>query len=239
MSENLVLRLVHRHQPLPALLHLGFERADGLPLPAHRAGQFVQFWFEGRSQRRSYSIATAPEATASMRWEFCVAPRPGGLASAFFQAMRVGDVIEASGPFGRFGVSARDQAGRYLLLATGTGAAPYRALLPGLLQQAHAAQAPVHLVCGARTWAELPWQDEFAALAENGALDFIACLSREASTRSGVLHGRVQNALQTLSPRPGDLVLLCGNPQMVDECFEHVRSAGLAPAMIRRERFVS
>lgn len=240
MSENLVLRLVHRRQPVAALLHLVFERADGQPLPVHRAGQFVQFWFDGHTQRRSYSIATAPDTRASMHWEFCIAPHPDGVASMVFKAMQPGDEIEISGPFGRFGISARDQAGRYLLLATGTGAAPYRSLLPGLLDQARATSTPVHLICGARRWAELPWQDEFAALAQNtDGLEFTACLSRERSARSGTLHGRVQGALQALAPRPGDLALLCGNPQMVDACFEHLRSAGLAPAMIRRERFVS
>lgn len=244
MPETLPLRLLE-HRPLgPDLAHLVFAHADGTALPPHRAGQFAQFWFarQGEALRRSYSIATPPQAAPSQHWEFAVARHPGGLGSEHLHGLREGETIGASGPFGRFGIGPNDRAPRYLLIATGTGVAPYRALLPELLQRARTEPARVLLIAGARSLEALPYHDAFADCARtHPELDYRVCLSRQSppATLPGALPGRVQAALEQLAPQPQDLALLCGHPAMVDDCFERLRQAGLAPARIRRERFVS
>ena len=61
-----------------------------------------------------------------------------------------------------------------------------------------------------------------------------------AQAHADVRHGYVQNVLPELSPDPAtDIAYLCGNPNMVDACFEALKAHGLPVPLIRREKYVS
>ena len=50
----------------------------------------------------------------------------------------------------------------------------------------------------------------------------------------------MQDALAEFSPEAGrDIAYLCGNPNMVDACFEALKGYGLPIPTIRREKYVS
>jgi NAD(P)H-flavin reductase len=50
----------------------------------------------------------------------------------------------------------------------------------------------------------------------------------------------VQDALADFAPdAAGDIAYLCGNPNMVDACFESLKADGLPIPQIRREKYVS
>ncbi len=50
----------------------------------------------------------------------------------------------------------------------------------------------------------------------------------------------MQNAMAELLPDAGgDIAYLCGNPNMVDACFEALKEHGLPIPQIRREKYVS
>ena len=242
MTARIPLRLSHRHAITPSVLHLGFEHAEGAPLP-FRAGQFIQLHVVdafGMLQRRSYSLAGAP-GEGGGRWEILVGLAPGGLASARLAQMAIGETVEATGPFGRFGLTARDAAPRYLMIATGTGIAPFRSMLPDLAARA-AAGAEVVVLHGVRDSAQLYFREDFIAAARRApGLSYFGCLSREAVPGDSphALAGRVQQALDALSPCASDTACLCGHPEMVDEVAARLRTAGLAPPSIRRERFTA
>ncbi len=236
------LRLVERRTIAPAVLHLCFEHADGEPLPS-RAGQFLQLHLidaHGTEQRRSYSMVQPPTAQAR-RWEILVGLAPGGLASARLAQVAIGETVEATGPFGRFGLTPRDQAPRYLMVATGTGIAPFRAMLPDLVARARSG-AQVVVLHGVRQAAQLYFRTEFeAAMAETENLHYLGCVSGEPvdPAQSVLVAGRVQPVIQRLAPQPGDIACLCGHPDMVDEVAAQLREAGLSPVAIRRERFTA
>jgi NAD(P)H-flavin reductase len=133
---------------------------------------------------------------------------------------------------------------RYLLIGTGTGVTPYRAMLPLLEQQIAQRNLQVVLLFGARTPAELLYGDEFRAFADRhpGNFRFVPCLSRElpADPHPDVRHGYVQQFLGEFAPDAAtDIAYLCGNPNMVDACFEALKGHGLAVPQIRREKYVS
>jgi NAD(P)H-flavin reductase len=72
------------------------------------------------------------------------------------------------------------------------------------------------------------------------------CFSRElpaegsAHAHADVRHGYVQNFLDAFAPDAGrDIAYLCGNPNMVDACFEALKGYGLPVPQIRREKYVS
>ncbi len=229
----------------PAVRHMAFEPADGAPF-AFVPGQFVQIHFnylDGKPTKRSYSVATIGNGAGVVpRIEIAVSYVEGGAATNLLANLREGETVEASGPYGRFCLMDADANRRYLLVATGTGVTPYRAMLPQLRTLA-ARGAEVALVYGARNEGELLYGDEFETFAEkNPHFRFYACFSRvaRAQPRAHDRSGRVHVALAELQPHPEhDIAYLCGNPEMVDQAFAMLKEAGLPVPHIRREKYVS
>lgn len=246
MSEHFPLRLTRSHMLAPQVRHMAFARADGKPF-AFVPGQFVQIHFErdGKALRRSYSIATWPgdPANPAQDLEMAVSYVDGGAATALLSNLAEGQTIEASGPYGRFCLHDDDANRRYLLIATGTGVTPYRAMLPLLRRLIPERGIEVALLFGARNPTELLYGDEFARFADEvPGFRFHACFSRHgrATPRADDHAGYVQTVLPSLAPDPArDIAYLCGNPNMVDACFALLKDAGLPVPHIRREKYVS
>lgn len=231
----------------PSVAHLAFTRADGEPL-RFVPGQFLQVHFsygDGTPTKRSYSLATRGEGEdASKLVEIAVSYVPGGAATALFEGLEIGDCVNASGPYGRFCLLPGDSNGRYLLIGTGTGVTPYRAMLPLLQQRIREHGTRVVLLFGARSPGELLYGDEFRAFADAHPdhFRFVPCFSRELpdDPHPDVRHGYVQQFLAEFAPDPAtDIAYLCGNPNMVDACFEALKEAGFEVRQIRREKYVS
>ena len=245
------LKLVSRRMIAPTVAHLSFLRGDGQPLD-YIPGQFIQIHFthaDGTPARRSYSLATQHDHAlgAGEAVEIAVSYVAGGAATALFEGLPDGGTVDASGPFGRFCLMPNDANRRYLLIGTGTGITPYRAMLPQLAQLMAQRGVEVVLLQGARTPDELLYGDEFRAFANaHAGFRYLPCLSRElpgegsAHAHADVRHGYVQNALAEFAPdATGDIAYLCGNPNMVDACFEALKEHGLPIPQIRREKYVS
>ena len=245
------LKLTARRMIAPTVAHLSFLRDDGLPLD-FIPGQFIQIHFtlaDGSPARRSYSLATQHDHALGPgeAVDIAVSYVAGGAATALFEGMPLGGSVDASGPFGRFCLLPQDANRRYLLIGTGTGITPYRAMLPQLDTLMRTRRVEVVLLQGARTPEELLYGEEFRAFAEaHAGFRYLPCLSRElpaagsAQAHADVRHGYVQNVLPELSPDPAaDIAYLCGNPNMVDACFEALKAHGLPVPQIRREKYVS
>jgi len=231
----------------PAVRHMSFERADGKPF-AFVPGQFVQVHFhyeDGKPTKRSYSVATvghgAPDPVS--RVEIAVSYVEGGAATALLSNLAEGGTIDASGPYGRFCLMDSDTNQRYLLVATGTGVTPYRAMLPRIRELSVTRGCTFALVYGARNEAELLYGEEFEAFArEVPGFTFHPCFSRRMreTPRPNDRSGRVHVALSELNPDSAtDIAYLCGNPDMVDQAFALLKDAGLSVPHVRREKYVS
>lgn len=231
----------------PSVGHYQFVRDDGQPLD-FVPGQFIQVHFryaDGTPAKRSYSLATIHDHALGPgeAVEIAVSYVPGGAATALFEGLPEGGHVEASGPFGRFCLMPGDRNARYLLIATGTGVTPYRSMLPQLQSLMAERGVEVMLLQGARTPAELLYGDEFRAFADaHPGFRYVPCLSRELppDPHPDVRHGYVQQHLGEFAPDAArDIAYLCGNPDMVDACFEALKGFGLPVLQIRREKYVS
>ncbi|HET8942758.1 MAG TPA: FAD-binding oxidoreductase [Rudaea sp.] len=246
MAEHFPLRLLDSRMLAPSVRHLVFERADGAPC-AFIPGQFVQIHFnyaDGKPTKRSYSVATVGKGDSSpvQHIEIAVSYVEGGAATQLLGNLQPGECVDASGPYGRFCLMDADANRRYLLVATGTGVTPFRAMLPQL-EKLGERGVEVALVYGARNEVELLYAGEFEEFAQRHPhFRFYSCLSQtpRASPRAHDRAGRVHVALSELQPHPEhDIVYLCGNPEMVDEAFGQLKQAGLPVQHIRREKYVS
>ena len=252
MPVHFPLKLVDRRMLAPTVAHLTFARADGQPLD-FVPGQFVQVHFhygDGTPTKRSYSLATLHDhaLAAGEAVEIAVSYVAGGAATALFEGLEPGGTIDASGPYGRFVLMPADANRRYLLIGTGTGVTPYRAMLPQFERLFAERDLRVVLLFGARNPQELLYGDEFRAFAARfpDRFRFVPCFSRELPeagsphAHADVRHGYVQQFLGEFAPdASSDIAYLCGNPNMVDACFESLKESGLDVKQVRREKYVS
>lgn len=225
----------------PEVRHLVFRRGDASVLP-FIPGQFLQVHFTHADAptKRSYSLASTPGAELL---EIAVSYVDGGAATRLFANLQHGEQIQASGPYGRFCLMEADRNSRYLLVGTGTGITPYRAMLPQIAELIATRGVKVALIQGARTEDELLYGEEFAAFAAAHPQHFsyFACLSRGyRHNKPGDRHGRVQVVFDELQLDPAlDVAYLCGNPNMVDESFTRLKELGFPVSAVRREKYVS
>jgi len=238
------LKLVERRMLAPSVGHYVFVRDDGAPLD-FIPGQFIQVHFtyaDGTPAKRSYSLATLHDHAMAPgdAVEIAVSYVAGGSATSLFEGLEIGSHLDASGPYGRFCLMPGDANKRYLFIGTGTGVTPYRAMLPLLEKLIPERGIEIVLLFGARTPEELLYGDDFRAFADaHPQFRFVPCFSRElpADPHPDVRHGYVQQFLGEFAPNPDtDIAYLCGNPNMVDACFEALKEAGLPIPQIRREK---
>ena len=206
-------------------------------------GQFVQlqFEFEGQQYQRSYSIANDPENFQKTgHIEIALAYVENGRASRCFALAEPGSQYTMSGPFGML-VLPNEYPERILMIGTGTGVAPYRAMLPTLKKKL---DDGLHLsiLMGTRHRRDLFYMDDFQNVANSYQnAHFIRCLSREpnADESAGEHHGYVQSYFKQLELNPAsDLIYLCGMPGMIDDSVSFLLEAGFGARQVKREKYV-
>ncbi len=234
------LRLEYSEHITPSILHLAFRRADGERFN-YIPGQFLNIHFEadGAPTHRSYSVANPPDDTGLI--EIDMSPVAGGRATRLLSDLGGGDVVNASGPYGRF-ILRDDRPCRYVLAGTGTGITPFRAMLPELRGRIRAG-FQADLLLGVWNPDELLYGAQFLEVArEEEGFRFHACYSRVMPEKPAPheRRGYVQSRFDGLGLDPeSDIVYLCGNPNMVDDAMAYLRAAGFPSKHLRREKYVS
>lgn len=240
-TNSFILTLEDAYMISPHVKHFIFQANIATPF-SFEPGQFITLhWpYQDKTLKRSYSLANAPTQTHSCL-EFAAGFVADGPGSAFLFALKPGDTVEATGPYGRLTLKPVDPK-RYILIATSTGITPYRSMIPELKRRLD--QNPsleIMLLQGVQTRADLLYHDEFKAFAEHERVTYLACLSQEISDLNPhEFKGYVQHAFSELSLSAGqDLVYLCGNPSMVDDAFNQLKEKGFEVHQIVREKYIS
>lgn len=224
----------------PTVLCLGFRREDGQPLD-FQAGHFINVHFEDQDGQthRSYSVANPP---GEDHFEIAVAPVEDGRATRYLFGLQEGDRVAVSGPYGRF-VLREEQPARYVLVGTGTGVTPYRAMLPELARRVKQGGVRVEVVIGVRSREELLFAEDFIAASRvTPGIALHARYSRRlpGQPRPWESQGYVQGLFEQLELDPEqDIVYLCGNPNMIDEAVAWLKDRGFPVKRIRREKYLS
>ncbi len=213
-----------------------------LQLPANQAfqyhaGQYVEFILRDGA-RRSYSMASAPELAQGVM-ELHIRHMPGGrFTDHVFGAMKEKEILRMEGPFGTFFLR-KDSARPVVMLASGTGFAPIKALIEHM--EAQGLTRPTVLYWGARKAADLYLRDwAEAAAARLPWLRFVPVLSEPDAGwdgRTGFVHQAVMVDLPDLS---GHQVYACGAPVMVQSAQrDFVAACGLPEEEFFADAFTS
>jgi ferredoxin-NADP reductase len=225
-------RLIESHEIAPDVRHFLFA-AEGVERLEYLPGQFVSLSAEcdGKTITRAYSLASAPRGDA--RFELCLNRVERGHISPRLFAMQPGDSIEMRPPLGMFVM--RHPPRESVFIATGTGIAPFRAMLEAHLTTASPA---ITLVFGVRYESHLMYRAEFEALARDfSQFRFWPTLSRPDESWTGRT-GHVQTHLAEAVGDRRDLdVYLCGLKQMVDDVRGLLKGMGFDRKQIFYEKY--
>ena len=210
-----------------------------LQLPAsdmmkYHAGQYVEFLLRD-GDRRSYSMANAPHTqTETPGLELHIRHMAGGkFTEHVFGAMKEKEILRIEGPYGSFFLR-EDSDKPMVLLASGTGFAPLKALIEHM--QHKNITRPAVLYWGGRRPADLYMNDWMQAkLTEMPHLRYIPVISDALpedhwTGRTGFVH---QAVLEDFSDLSGHQVYACGSPIVV----ESARDAYTALAGLPAEEF--
>lgn len=198
----------------------------GWELPRHEPGQHATLGLPdpaapAKLLRRVYSIASAPGAD---HFEFCLQLVKEGPLTTRLWPLVTGDALHLSPKVGgAFTLAGVPEGAELVLLASGTGLAPYLSMLRAFRGTGRWRRCV--LVHGARHAAELGWQAELRHwAAEDGDLVYLPLVTREADWDGA--RGRIQALLASgeLERRAGlELdparchVFLCGHPGLIDD----------------------
>ncbi|WP_085633295.1 benzoate 1,2-dioxygenase electron transfer component BenC [Pseudomonas sp. R16(2017)] len=208
-------------------------KGESLSRLAFLPGQYVNLQVPGSDQSRAYSFSSLPK---DGEVSFLIRNVPGGLMSRFLTGLaKAGDSMTLAGPLGSFYL--REIKRPLLLLAGGTGLAPFTAMLERIAEEGSA--YPVHLIYGVThdfDLVELDRLDAFAARIPG--FSYGACVASPESRHP--LKGYVTQHIEPRHLNDGDVdVYLCGPPPMVEAVSQHIREQGITPANFYYEKFAA
>ncbi|WP_111855903.1 ferredoxin--NADP reductase [Acinetobacter oleivorans] len=230
-----VEKVLSVHRWTPTLFSFTMTR------PAHfkfTAGQFARIGLKVGEELvvRAYSVVSSP---FDETLEFFSIVVPDGAFTSNLQHLKVGDELYLEKiPYGYLTLARYQQPLPHdlWLLATGTGLAPFLSMLQDF--DTWSKYQKINLVYSVRTAAELAYVDRIQEIAEtfgegHSGFKFISIITRDPSAQ---LHDRLPVLIENgelekvagieLSPATSH-VMLCGNPEMVDDTKDALKRRGL------------
>jgi CDP-4-dehydro-6-deoxyglucose reductase len=193
--------------------------------------------------KRSYSLANAPRADHKL--ELHIKRVEGGAFSQYwFEQAKVNDLLRLNGPLGTFFLrTPKPHIQHLVLLATGTGMAPIKAMMEWIEQQALLGQSiqTIRLYFGGRTAKDLSWSPP-EAWQQHPHFNHTACLSREAvahTTQGYVQTIYAQHIQENNLKLANTAVYACGSNAMIQAARHTLTEFGLPSHQFYADAFVS
>jgi ferredoxin-NADP reductase len=144
------------------------------------------------------------------------------------------------GPIGGHFVWEVADGGPLLLLGGGSGVVPLMSMIRHRAQQN--SRVPTLLLSSARTFGDVLFRDELLALQARGdGFELALALTREPAKRARDFWRRVDTGMLTellaRLPQAPKQVFVCGSNPFVEAAADATIGAGIAPGLIRTERY--
>lgn len=217
-------------QQSPSTISLTIQ-GDALDKLAFLPGQYVNLQIPGTDEHRAYSFSSL---VRDGEVSFLIRNVPNGKMSSFLTTQaQPGTAMSLNGPLGSFYL--RDIKRPLLMLAGGTGLAPFTAMLEKIAEQG--SPFPLHLIYGVTHDADLVDLDKLEAFAARiPNFSWAACVASPESNYPK--KGYVTQHIEAGQLNAGEVdVYLCGPPPMVEAVNHYMRDQGIKPANFYHEKF--
>ncbi|HEY7025541.1 MAG TPA: FAD-binding oxidoreductase [Candidatus Limnocylindrales bacterium] len=220
-------------------------RFEGEPTP-FEPGQYMTIgvYADGKIVQRPYSVASPPETADGEGYEFYVRLVPILRFTTLLWRLPVGHPMRMIGPKGRF-LLEPDDTRTHLFVSTGTGIAPFMAMMRQHLIQGSPRRTV--MLNGSSYVDELGYRDQLEAWQADGTypVTYIPTISRPDDPRNEGWQGRsgrVENVVldvcHELNLRPEETVVyICGNPDMIINVEELLMGAGFPEFHVKKELY--
>ena len=204
--------------------------------PEHHAGQHVDIRLtaeDGYRAERAYSISSAPGEPVAITVERL---DDGEVSPYLTEVLRDGDQLELRGPIGGYFIWEPADGGPLLLVAGGSGVAPFRAMLRH--RRRLGSEVATRLLYSSRTLEDVIYRGELEQ-AEPG-LEVVQTLTRSQPAGWGGYARRVDQDMLAEVAWPADespLTFVCGPTGFVETVADALVGLGYAPARVKTERF--
>lgn len=201
----------------------------------YKSGQFIIIDFKDINHpftTRSYSIADYARGNII---ELCVVLKEDGAATPKLFDQKIGEQLFVSEPLGRFVLPEDYIDHQYVFICTGTGVAPFRAMIKELLiEKKH--KKNIYLYFGGRTQNDLLYKNEFETLEqEYSNFKYHPVLSQESwDGAKGYVH---QHYLTLAEQKIQALFYICGWSNMVKEARDNLKELGYTRNEIKIELY--
>ena len=201
-------------------------------------GQFlnVAFWIGGAKMNRSYSISSSPTQREYVDLTVRREPR-GAVSRHFVDLLKVGDLIEAGGPVGRFTFDGTE-ADSIVLIGGGVGITPMMSITRYLTERSWPGE--IFFIYTCRTPADFIFADELTALERlHPTLHVAVTISRAEGTDWKGTRGRITKELltQTVPNLTLRRIHICGPPSMMDSTRAMLTELGVPQDQVKTEAF--
>ena len=233
LRHQLVVQEVRAESDTVTTVVMRGRKLDRLPV---RAGQFLQWRFldgAGFTRAHPYSLSAAPDGRTLRITAAHLGDGSAGLAS-----LRPGTRVLFEGPYGRLHEGVRTRR-KVLLMASGIGITPMRALLEDLDQR----PGDVTLIYRTSSDQDRILTGELSALAKRHQARFFVVSGHRASHRQSWLPqhaahlGDVEALLQFAPDVAKHDVFICGSPGWMTAAEQAVIGAGVPREHVHIERF--
>ncbi|WP_246736284.1 2Fe-2S iron-sulfur cluster-binding protein [Enterovirga aerilata] len=202
-------------------------------------GQFMNVEVQGVGEkplRRAYTIASSPTRRACA--ELTVKREAQGKVSQFLHdAVKVGDLLNVSAPYGAFTFTGLEDSG-LVLLGGGVGITPLMSVLRYLTDRSWPGE--IHFLYSARSTDEFPFRDELAYLQRRHPnLHVLATMTRSEGTAWMGPEGQLTKELiaATVPDIASRRIHVCGPPAMMSAMKDALRALGVPDRQVHTEAF--
>ena len=208
--------------------------------PGHLPGQHVDVRLtgeDGYQAQRSYSIASAPEASEIALTVERISE--GEVSPYLVDELRAGDRFELRGPIGGYFIWTEAQGGPLFLIAGGSGVVPLMAMLRH--RSAAGSTVPAALLYSSRTFDDVIYREELSHLARKGdGLTVAHTLTRARPAGWAGYARRIDRSMLATAGFPASArprAFVCGPTSLVESAGQLLLELGYERSLIKTERF--
>lgn len=210
------------------------------------AGQYLTFRFDEIASKpvvRSYTMSSSPCQEDFIA--VTVKEVEGGFVSKHLCSdVKVGSILKARGPIGRFCYDGTTDHSNLTMIAAGSGVTPFVSILREYAPYLGTENSPkkMRLLVSFRSTKDLICWKDLVSLQDHPGIEILTTLSREDRRNEGFLYGRIDQDMlgNVLGEQCLDTTFMtCGPEVMMDTTVNYVLSKKVMPKHMKKESFAS